>query len=1330
MDDHGLGDNNNNGRPAPKVEQPDGNWRFQLRPDTRQRIVERILDTLKKHLPFSHGGFNELQKIAVKFEEKIYTDSRSQSDYLRKISMKMMSMEKQSQTPTANSSKAVPNKGPQDPASDCMQSQLHDERQSFALPLGRNQMQPSQQLLPPNIVNNSSSAGVQNSVSLPASIPPVTSNPNLISSTTSQDSNLQNIAGASENTLGSSMGQGMSSNMHAKSQRKLPGMQHSQQAVPQHQQQQQQSQMYQQQSQHQLLKKFQQVNIPSSVLQSHMQQQKQEQEQEQKHQQQNLLQSTQLQNSQQPIMQTSSILKPTTVQSSSISSPKENPQTAYQQSMQSMIQRHPQSVNRQQQWQPPQTTSYQQQTAMQQQPILATEQQQQLTGLQPNPTSMQQNQSLGQQSGVPDVQMQHQQQRLPNPHNNLASLQQQQLLSQKNNLSNMHQKQLGSKSNISGLQLQQEVLGTQSNNSIQANQHSVRKLQSKVPVPQQSQPSASTLMQSQGQQPQPQPLQQDLQSQMQSQPRQLQQQITNSLRQDMQQRIQTSGSLLQQQKVIDQQNELLQQQIALPEASSTSLDSTSQTGSSCVNWLEDTYQKIQAMKEMYLPELSEVRQKIAVRLQQHESLPQPPKMDQIERLKFFKGITERMILFLQLPKNSIEPGHREKLDCFEKQINHFLNSANRRRKPTSAFLQQGQQIHQSHVQTVRQPQQPQSQTSQVLSHENQMNPRLQVNKATDARCDSLSTMSAASAPQHTMMNSLQPTTLDSGKGGSLSSLQQNLASDSPQARVNTIISQSAGNMLQSNVNQLQANSGLLQQQHLKHQQERQLTQSQQLKQLQQCQMQQQMMQQKQNLIQHHLPQLHQQTKQQQSSQILQMQWVHQVNEVNDMRVRQMGSKVGAFPQHHSAARITTYHQQQLKSGSLLPISSPQLHQAASPQIPQIPSPQVDRPNLLSKDGTPLQSSTSSFVVPSPLTPMAPSPALGDSEKLNTGVSSLANAGNVGHRQTTCAPAPVPCPIISTPAMSASPLLAEFSPVDENHDKASKIVSGKSSISEQPVERLMKVVKSISHEAFSSSVSDIGLLVGMFDRLAGSASGNGSRAAVGEDLVAMTNCRLQARNFVTQAGSDGTIKLSCNTSGMPFNVGSSAGSVNDSFKQLRNSDTSDMMLSATYTIKRPRIEANRALLEEIREINQRLVDTVVDISNEGFDPTAAVVAYEAGEGTTVKCSFSAVAVSPNVKSQHDSAQMSPIQPLHLLIPSNYPNCSPILLDKFSVEVSKEDKDRSVKAKSRFSRSLRSLLEPMSLGEMARTWDVCARAVISDYAEKSGGGSFSSRYGTWE
>lgn len=55
---------------------------------------------------------------------------------------------------------------------------------------------------------------------------------------------------------------------------------------------------------------------------------------------------------------------------------------------------------------------------------------------------------------------------------------------------------------------------------------------------------------------------------------------------------------------------------------------------------------------------------------------------------------------------------------------------------------------------------------------------------------------------------------------------------------------------------------------------------------------------------------------------------------------------------------------------------------------------------------------------------------------------------------------------------------------------------------------------------------------------------------------------------------------------------------------------------------------------------------------------------------------------------------------------------------------------MKAKSRFSISLRSLSQPMSLKEIARTWDICARAVISEYAQQTGGGTFSSKYGTWE
>ncbi|XP_059457789.1 uncharacterized protein LOC132187481 [Corylus avellana] len=81
-----------------------GDWRIQLPLDSRQRVVNKIMDTLKRHLPTSgEEGLHELKKIATRFEEKIYAAASSQSDYLRKISLKMLTMETKSQNPIGNS---------------------------------------------------------------------------------------------------------------------------------------------------------------------------------------------------------------------------------------------------------------------------------------------------------------------------------------------------------------------------------------------------------------------------------------------------------------------------------------------------------------------------------------------------------------------------------------------------------------------------------------------------------------------------------------------------------------------------------------------------------------------------------------------------------------------------------------------------------------------------------------------------------------------------------------------------------------------------------------------------------------------------------------------------------------------------------------------------------------------------------------------------------------------------------------------------------------------------------------------------------------------------
>ncbi|XP_050156703.1 mediator of RNA polymerase II transcription subunit 15a-like [Malus sylvestris] len=89
----------NNQRP-PEGGEPSkeaGYWRSQLQLDSRRRIIAKITDTLKRHLPFSGlEGSREVEMIAVRFEQKIYAIASSQSYYLRKISLKMLALETKS----------------------------------------------------------------------------------------------------------------------------------------------------------------------------------------------------------------------------------------------------------------------------------------------------------------------------------------------------------------------------------------------------------------------------------------------------------------------------------------------------------------------------------------------------------------------------------------------------------------------------------------------------------------------------------------------------------------------------------------------------------------------------------------------------------------------------------------------------------------------------------------------------------------------------------------------------------------------------------------------------------------------------------------------------------------------------------------------------------------------------------------------------------------------------------------------------------------------------------------------------------------------------------
>lgn len=749
---------------------------------------------------------------------------------------------------------------------------------------------------------------------------------------------------------------------------------------------------------------------------------------------------------------------------------------------------------------------------------------------------------------------------------------------------------------------------------------------------------------------------------------------------------QTKHSFLQKLQLISgqQNNQSKQQQRQLVRLDPTSEKRHANLG----DWQEEVYQKIKSMNDMYLPELIQIYKKFAARYQQLVSLPQQPMGDQSRKLKDVMSTLEFLIKFLQVPKSRISLAYKEKLEKVENRIIGILYS-NGSRKPDSSVQQEELPMPDMHS---LQPVRSQSQTPQVESDLQPMKLQstvssMQKNNVDNLHNDLISSLSEVATAQKNIMNpQLSGTKSKSQQLHAVKPLQQDsvgsphIPVSAPQQSMNdTSLSQNSVNIPQHNTHPLRLNSSRLQQIHLKQQKEQQMADAKQMmKQFQQHETQQQLKK-KEDIMQ-----------QQQPAQL----GVHKMpqntmNKEDELKVKQALDFAPGVLQHCSASQHLAYNQHQLKSrGSF--VSLPQLLQPVSDQIPQS-SPQIDQKNILvssKKTETSLKVVDSLSNVPSPSTPFSQYPMLGD----------------IGGQQATSLMGSATSLVISTPGISSSSLL------------------------EEPLQRLIELVKSMSDEALSASINDIESVVNLTDGTAGSLSGNGAGAAIGEDMSATTKVCLEARDFGNQDGTIGKMKVNRCITTAPLRILS--GGISDRIKRFTDSETSDMELSVIFRMKKPKLEANHVLLEEIREINQRLVDTVVDLSDEDITENAAIAATEGGEGTIVKCSFSTVVAYSNSKSHQASAKVMPILPLHLLVPTNYPSCSPMLLDRLPVDVSGQYEDLSEKAKLKLSTSLENILEPISLEQIARTWDDCARAVICEYAQQSGGGSFSTTYGTWE
>ncbi|KAL4350948.1 hypothetical protein AHAS_Ahas10G0193000 [Arachis hypogaea] len=220
-----------------------------------------------------------------------------------------------------------------------------------------------------------------------------------------------------------------------------------------------------------------------------------------------------------------------------------------------------------------------------------------------------------------------------------------------------------------------------------------------------------------------------------------------------------------------------------------------------------------------------------------------------------------------------------------------------------------------------------------------------------------------------------------------------------------------------------------------------------------------------------------------------------------------------------------------------------------------------------------------------------------------------------------------------------------------------------------MKHFIKVFRSMSAEAFIAATDDIGLALHLNDDI----------AEISTDENANLNC-------YDPVPTGKKIKRF-------FNSTPASGSSG----QFISAEKPASISKEIYTI-----------LEEIKVINNLLIDTQVVISEGNTITGVAEGAPEHDEGLFVKLVFNSVTINlPPTAEQATNKEVN----------------NSIIVD---VDVD----DLSSKANLKLRLSLRSMNEPLSLQNIAVSWDQCVREAICEYAQKHGGGTFSSKYGGWE
>ncbi|KAI3782690.1 hypothetical protein L2E82_12744 [Cichorium intybus] len=302
-------------------------------------------------------------------------------------------------------------------------------------------------------------------------------------------------------------------------------------------------------------------------------------------------------------------------------------------------------------------------------------------------------------------------------------------------------------------------------------------------------------------------------------------------------------------------------------------------------------------------------------------------------------------------------------------------------------------------------------------------------------------------------------------------------------------------------------------------------------------------------------------------------------------------------------------------------------------------------------------------------------------------------------------------------------------------------------SENPHLRLIEAVKSLSSKQLGSSMMDIGSVKKDLDGIPDQGE---PTKPVGGDIDNITNFLLKYDNMEGELSDGEPANLD------HLNIGEetaflleyeneqerkakrklSITSASPSLPDFSDDDSFDKFFSEDWDIdstitspkKKPKIEQckHEAILEEIKDINDKLLETSLEMM---VNPAEDIL--RGREGILVTCVYRNVCFPDLFRPQEGvSSQMRPEFRIQLLVPVNYPACSPTILNGSHNVLGGPCVQLYEETKSKFKRSIRELPEKMSLGDMAQSWDACARSVFTEFAQQRGAESFSTRYGTWE